>query len=102
MTVTASGTSSPATTDGVTLSVDGVDITAPSVNSNDVRKRIGIVFQSFNLISFKNAMENVALPLYYQGVSRKKRNKIARNGKASEGFDSQKKCDSLRILIAII
>jgi len=38
---------------------------------------VGFVFQSFNLISFKNAMENVALPLYYQGVSRKKRNNIA-------------------------
>jgi putative ABC transport system ATP-binding protein len=38
---------------------------------------VGFVFQSFNLISFKNAMENVALPLYYQGVKRKKRNKIA-------------------------
>lgn len=38
---------------------------------------VGFVFQSFNLISFKNAMENVALPLYYQGVSRKKRNVIA-------------------------
>jgi putative ABC transport system ATP-binding protein len=38
---------------------------------------IGFVFQSFNLISFKNAMENVALPLYYQGVNRKKRNAIA-------------------------
>ena len=38
---------------------------------------VGFVFQSFNLISFKNAMENVALPLYYKGVSRKKRNKIA-------------------------
>ncbi|MDR0611981.1 MAG: ABC transporter ATP-binding protein [Dysgonamonadaceae bacterium] len=38
---------------------------------------IGFVFQSFNLINFKNAMENVALPLYYQGVSRKKRNRIA-------------------------
>lgn len=35
---------------------------------------IGFVFQSFNLLSFKNAMENVALPLYYQKVSRKKRN----------------------------
>ena len=35
---------------------------------------IGFVFQSFNLISFKNAMENVALPLYYQKISRKKRN----------------------------
>jgi putative ABC transport system ATP-binding protein len=38
---------------------------------------IGFVFQSFNLITFKNAMENVALPLYYQNVSRKKRNAIA-------------------------
>ena len=38
---------------------------------------IGFVFQSFNLISFKNAMENVALPLYYQGVGRKKRNALA-------------------------
>jgi putative ABC transport system ATP-binding protein len=38
---------------------------------------IGFVFQSFNLISFKNAMENVALPLYYQKVSRKKRNNLA-------------------------
>jgi putative ABC transport system ATP-binding protein len=38
---------------------------------------LGFVFQSFNLISFKNAVENVALPLYYQGVSRRKRNKIA-------------------------
>jgi putative ABC transport system ATP-binding protein len=38
---------------------------------------IGFIFQSFNLIGFKNAMENVALPLYYQGVGRKKRNLIA-------------------------
>ena len=38
---------------------------------------LGFVFQSFNLISFKNAMENVALPLYYQKVSRKKRNIMA-------------------------
>lgn len=38
---------------------------------------IGFVFQSFNLISFKNALENVALPLYYQGVPRKKRNEQA-------------------------
>lgn len=40
-------------------------------------KFIGFVFQSFNLISFKNAMENVALPLYYQKVPRKKRNLMA-------------------------
>ncbi|HMU71650.1 MAG TPA: ABC transporter ATP-binding protein [Ferruginibacter sp.] len=40
-------------------------------------KFIGFVFQSFNLLSFKNAMENVALPLYYQNVKRKERNRIA-------------------------
>lgn len=38
---------------------------------------IGFVFQSFNLLAFKTAQENVALPLYYQGVSRKKRNRDA-------------------------
>ena len=38
---------------------------------------IGFVFQSFNLINFKTALEKVALPLYYRGVSRKKRNAIA-------------------------
>lgn len=40
-------------------------------------KKIGFIFQSFNLISYKNAMENVALPLYYQGIGRKKRNDLA-------------------------
>lgn len=40
-------------------------------------RMIGFIFQSFNLISFKNAVENVALPLFYQGISRKKRNKLA-------------------------
>jgi putative ABC transport system ATP-binding protein len=46
--------------------------------SADYRNRmIGFIFQSFNLISFKDAVENVALPLFYQGVSRKKRNLLA-------------------------
>ena len=40
-------------------------------------KMIGFIFQSFNLISFKTAVENVELPLFYQGVSRKKRHTIA-------------------------
>lgn len=39
--------------------------------------KIGFVFQSFNLINYKDALENVALPLFYQGVSRKKRNILA-------------------------
>ena len=38
---------------------------------------IGFIFQSFNLLNFKTALENVALPLYYKNVSRSKRNKIA-------------------------
>ena len=38
---------------------------------------IGFVFQSFNLLPFKTALENIALPLYYQGITRRKRNQIA-------------------------
>jgi len=40
-------------------------------------RSIGFVFQSFHLIPFKTAAENVALPLFYQGVPRRKRNRIA-------------------------
>ena len=40
-------------------------------------KFLGFVFQSFNLISYKTALENVALPLYYQGMKRKERLKVA-------------------------
>ena len=38
---------------------------------------IGFVFQSFNLLNFKNALENVALPLYYKGVGKRERNRLA-------------------------
>ena len=40
-------------------------------------RMIGFIFQSFNLISFKTAVENVELPLFYQGVSRRKRHALA-------------------------
>ena len=38
---------------------------------------IGFVFQSFNMLNYKSALENVALPLYYKGVGRKERNRRA-------------------------
>lgn len=59
--------------------LDGVEIKNLSENrAAELRNRlIGFVFQSFNLIGYKNALENVALPLFYQGVSRKKRNAMA-------------------------
>ena len=46
-------------------------------SANYRNRFIGFVFQSFNLLPFKTALENVALPLYYQGVTRRKRNQIA-------------------------
>ena len=54
--------------------IKGLNETKAALTRNEM---IGFIFQSFNLISFKNAMENVALPLYYQQVSHKKRNMIA-------------------------
>ena len=59
--------------------LDGVLIKNLSENrAADLRNyMIGFVFQSFNLIGYKNALENVALPLFYRGVSRKQRNRLA-------------------------
>lgn len=59
--------------------LDGLEIRNLSENrAAEIRNRkIGFVFQSFNLINYKNALENVALPLYYQGMSRRKRNALA-------------------------
>lgn len=65
--------------DSGTYTLDGVLIKDLSENhAAELRNRmIGFVFQSFNLISYKNALENVALPLFYQGVGRRKRNALA-------------------------
>lgn len=49
-------------------------------------KYLGFIFQSFNLIAFKNAVENVALPLYYQGISGRKRNELALEMLANVGL----------------
>jgi putative ABC transport system ATP-binding protein len=64
-----------------TYALDGV----PIKNLNEKiaaryrNKFLGFIFQSFNLISYKSALDNVALPLYYQGVKRKERLDIAMN-----------------------
>ena len=51
-------------------------------------KFLGFVFQSFNLINYKTALDNVAMPLYYQGVKRKERYEIALNYLKKVGLDS--------------
>lgn len=59
----------------------GEELLSNSLSENraaEIRsKQIGFVFQSFNLIPFKNALDNIALPLFYQGVGRKERTKRA-------------------------
>ncbi len=54
--------------------IENLDETKAAILRN---KFLGFIFQSFNLINYKNALENVALPLYYQGMARKERNEIA-------------------------
>ena len=54
-------------------------------------RMIGFIFQSFNLISFKNAVENVALPLAFRGVPKKERLKKAREYMELVGVDKQEK-----------
>lgn len=65
--------------DSGAYTLDGITIGNLSENrAAELRNQlIGFVFQSFNLISYKNAVENVALPLYYRGVGRRKRNAMA-------------------------
>lgn len=65
--------------DSGTYTLDNV----PIENLNETKaaayrnKFLGFIFQSFNLINYKSALENVALPLYYQGKARKERNASA-------------------------
>ncbi len=59
--------------------LDGIEIDNLTEKKAAVyrNKFLGFIFQSYNLINFKNVVENVALPLYYQKVSRAKRNEVA-------------------------
>ncbi len=59
--------------------LDGVQIKnlSEKVAANYRNKFLGFIFQSFNLINYKNALDNVALPLYYQNVGRRERTDIA-------------------------
>ena len=56
--------------------LDGVEIKDLNEKkaANYRNQFLGFVFQSFNLINYKNAMENVSLPLYYQGLKRRESN----------------------------
>ena len=67
------------THDSGTYDLDGVRIENLTEKKAAVyrNKFLGFIFQSYNLINFKNVVENVSLPLYYQNVSRKKRNEVA-------------------------
>jgi putative ABC transport system ATP-binding protein len=62
-----------------TYHLDGVPIKnlSEKIAARYRNKFLGFIFQSFNLISYKNALDNVALPLYYQGVKRSERMDIA-------------------------
>ncbi len=59
-----------------------------TVASRYRNKFLGFVFQSFNLINYKNALDNVAMPLYYQGIKRKQRNEIAMDYLKRVGLES--------------
>ena len=67
------------THDSGTYTLDGEEVIGldESVAAGWRNRKIGFVFQSFHLLPFKNAVENVALPLYYRGVNRSRRNALA-------------------------
>jgi putative ABC transport system ATP-binding protein len=70
---------------------DGTLVKGLSETKSAVLRRqwVGFVFQSFNLIPFKTAAENVALPLYYQGVGRRRRLEIAREHLRRVGLEDR-------------
>ncbi len=79
--------------DGGHILLDGIDITSPDTNANDVRRRVGIVFQSFNLFPHLRVLDNVTLgPRRAHGVARaeaeeRARELLARFGLADKADD---------------
>lgn len=76
--------------DSGSYSLDGVAIKNlnETIASKYRNKFLGFVFQSFNLINYKNALDNVAMPLYYQGIKRAERNVIALDYLRKVGLES--------------
>jgi len=70
---------------------DGMLVKGLSETRSAVLRRqwVGFVFQSFNLIPFKTAAENVALPLYYQGVGRRRRLEVAKEHLRRVGLEDR-------------
>jgi polar amino acid transport system ATP-binding protein len=68
------------TIDRGSIMLDGIDIAARGTNPNDVRRRVGIVFQSFNLFSHMSVLDNITLgPRRAHGVARKEAESLARD-----------------------
>ena len=76
--------------DSGSYTLDGVHIKKlnETVASKYRNQFLGFVFQSFNLINYKSALDNVAMPLYYQGIKRKQRNEIAMDYLKKVGIDT--------------
>ena len=86
--------------DSGSYNLDGVPIKNLNerIAANYRNKFLGFIFQSFNLINYKSALDNVALPLYYQGISRGERNEYGqgycRAGGGACGAEGQKRLRS--------
>ncbi len=79
--------------DGGTYHLDGIEIRnlGERYAARLRNEHLGFVFQSFNLLPFKNALENVALPLYYQKMGRRERNKRAEQYLERVGLGDRKR-----------
>ena len=81
------------TADSGTYNLDGFEIkNMNETKAAQYRNRfLGFIFQSFNLINYKNALENIALPLFYKGINRTERQKIAMKYLSKVGLEKWEK-----------